>query len=155
MAEFQEIATICAPVEKVFEYRLNVKTLPEYNPDVTDLVALQDEPAEGAVYEFKVKAGGGVSLKTKLTIERIDREAYELVFVMDSLMNARELVKFTAIEENGEPATRIEFNMKVLTPGGPLAPLLDKLFVIKSARTQVLQELRLMKKNLEASSAAR
>lgn len=150
MAEFQEIATILAPVNKVFEYRLNVKTLPEYNPDVSELVALQDSDAEeGSIYEFKVKAGGGLNLKTKLTIERVDREKRELVFFMDSLMRARELVKFTAIEEEGMPATRIEFNMKVLTPGGPVAPLIDALFVTRSARAQVLKELRLMKKNLE------
>ena len=150
MAEFQEIATIRAPVEKVFEYRLNVKTLPEYNPDVTDLVASQEEAGEGAVYEFRVKAAPGISFKTKLTIERVDRERHELVFYMDSLLNARELVKFTAVDDDGYPATRIEFNMNVLTPGGPLAPVLDVLFVVRSARSQVLQELRLMKQNLEA-----
>lgn len=70
-------------------------------------------------------------------------------------MPGREVCTFVPIEDDGQTATRVEIDMTINTSGGPFIPLIDSLFVVPNARSQLLLELELMKERLEAEPPAR
>jgi uncharacterized protein YndB with AHSA1/START domain len=141
MGSFVATTVIDAPIERVFDYRLEVRNLPRYNPDVSELRALFDgPPAVGSTYELKVKIAPLLRLGCRLRISRIERP-HMLEFAMTSLLDAREVCSFESIESG---RTRLRFETHVATPGGPLSGLLDVLFVVPAGRRQVARELELM-----------
>jgi hypothetical protein len=74
VGRFAASAFVEAPCERVFDYRLNVLNLPDYNAAVTHLCALQSGPAsEGAEYEFRLRLAGGLHVPVRLTIRSVER----------------------------------------------------------------------------------
>src|SRR5262245_37328052 len=87
----------------------------------------------------------GFAFRTELTIREIEAPR-RLVFDLTSLMKAREVCTFEPVDD----ATLVRFETNVSTTGGPLAPLIDRWFVVPNARRQMERELLLMKKRLES-----
>jgi uncharacterized protein YndB with AHSA1/START domain len=138
MGRFEKIAIIDAPIERVFDYRLDVSNLPAYNPDVSELRALfEGAPEVGSAYEFRVRIAPLFRAKCRLTIARIERP-HVLEFEMQSLMRAREICTFERVEGG---KTRLRFETEVDTPGGPFARLIDAIFVEPIGRSQVSREV--------------
>jgi uncharacterized protein YndB with AHSA1/START domain len=147
MGDFVGSTVIRAPRERVFDYRLDLRNLPAYNPDVLGVRALANQPpGPGASYEFRVRIQPGLRISGTLTIVEVERPL-RLTLAVQSIMNAREICTFETVAEG----TRVEFRTIVDTPGGPLRWLVDKLFVLPNTRRQVLRELALMKEKLEIS----
>ena len=65
------------------------------------------------------------------------------------IMNARETCTFAVTTVAGAPATELTFATEVPSIRGPLAPLVDRLFVIPNLKKQTLRELEWMKGCLE------
>ena len=157
MGSFVGTALIEAPRERVFAYRLDVRTLPAYNPDVHD-VREDSSPPAGAhsAWRFRLRLGPGWTTDARLVVVE-SAPPGRLVFEIDSLMRAREVCTFEEAElgaiEERRPGTRVRFETEVATPGGPLAPLVDAVFVMPNLRRQTARELDLMKRNLEAAAS--
>ena len=150
MGRYVGTRTIAAPIESVFEYRLDLHNLPAYNPDVRDLRLLRGEPAgEGSTYSFRLRLAPGTWTRAVLTVGATERPK-RLQFRIASLMNAREICDFEPAEMNGKAATRVSFDYSVQTRGGPFAPLIDTIFVNPVMRRQVEREMKLMAARLEA-----
>jgi hypothetical protein len=148
MGTFAETALISAPVERVFDYRLDVNNLPHYNPDVSDFRACSEgTPTVGSTYEFRVKVAPWMRARVRLVITRIERPRL-IEFEMRTWFRVRELCTFEPVEEGR--TTRLRFETRVDTPGGPLAPLLDALFVVPLGRRQVARELALIPRGVGA-----
>ena len=64
-------------------------------------------------------------------------------------MNARETCTFAVTTVSGAPATELTFATEIPSIRGPLAGLVDRLFVIPNLKKQTLRELELMKRCLE------
>jgi hypothetical protein len=152
VARFTTHAIIEAPCERVFDYRLDVMTLPEYNLGVVGLRRVSGDPgAEGSVYEFKVGLMGPVRVQVRLRVGKVDRPR-RIEFLMESVYPAREVCTFAPVA--GRPgATRVEFEATVATPEGPVGRLMDALFAAPNLRRQVGAELVLMKERLERGSS--
>jgi len=146
MASVVESVVIRAPCEEVFDYRLRFENLPEYNPDVVSMRCAA-EPGEGARYRFRVRLRPFGTVACTLIVESVERPR-RIEIVLRSLLPAREVTTF---EPTGD-GTRVELDMRVPTPGGPLAPVLDRLFVVPNARRQMAAELARMKRVLEGRS---
>ena len=134
-----ESELIRAPCEVVFDYRLELANLPRYNPDVTDL------RHEAGAYQFRVRLFPGVRWPCRLTVTEADRPR-RIRFAIESMFRAEECCSF----EETHQGTRVRFETKVASPGGPVGKLLDQLFVIPTLRRQLRQELRLMREQLES-----
>jgi Polyketide cyclase / dehydrase and lipid transport len=124
--------------ERVFEYRRNVETLPEYNPAVFGL------RRAGEAYLFRVRMLGGFSVPVALTIVEATPPT-RLVFDMMSLIDAQEICTFEPVAEG----TRLRFEMRIATPPGALGWLVGRAFAVPNARRQVAAELEAMKVRLE------
>jgi uncharacterized protein YndB with AHSA1/START domain len=127
--------TIRAPRERVFAYRRDVTKLPEYNPNVRGI-----EEHAGQSYRFRVRLMPGLTVKATLRVAEA-KEPERIVFEISSLMKAREVCTF----EDADGGTRVRFEVTIDSPGG----LIDRWFVVPSARRQFALELRLMKERLE------
>jgi hypothetical protein len=149
VAHYVATRTIAAPIESVFAYRLDLRNLPAYNPNVRDLRSLRGEPAqEGSAYAFRLRLAPGAWTRAELSIGLAERPS-RLEFLISSLMNAREVCAFEPTEMDGRAATRVSFDYTVQTRGGFLAPLLDAVFVNPVMRRQVEREMELMAAQLE------
>lgn len=151
MGRYVGTRTIAAPIESVFAYRLDLRNLPAYNPDVRDLRLLRGEPAaaEGSVYTFRLRLAPGIWTRAVLTVAVAERPM-RLEFHIASLMEAREVCAFEPSEANGTESTKVSFDYTVKTRGGFFAPLFDMIFVNPVMRRQVEREMRLMAAQLEA-----
>jgi uncharacterized protein YndB with AHSA1/START domain len=146
---------IHAPIERVFDYRLDVHNLPEYNPNVHDVEVVSKGPTvEGRTFRFQLRMGPGLWTSVNLTVRNVERPS-RLEFCIESLMDAREVCVFESVENGGRGATLIRFEYTVNTRGGFLAPLVDAIFVRPSMRRLVDEELDLIKARLEASRTGR
>jgi hypothetical protein len=131
MGRYVGTRTIAAPVDSVFAYRLDLRNLPAYNPDVRGLQLLRGEAAaEGSVYTFRLRLAPGAWTRAVLTVA-------------------------VAAEMNGMASTKVSFDYTVKTRGGFFAPLLDRIFVNPVMQRQVERELRLMAAQLEAVPGVR
>jgi hypothetical protein len=149
MARFEATQLIAAPIEEVFRFRLDLTTLPSYNPDVSDVRLVEGEPlSRGATYTFQLRVAPGWTTSARLTVTEVDSPV-RLKFSIDSLMKAREICTFSVTTVNGTRGTEVKFATEVDSKGGPLAPLVDRLFVVPNLRKQTLRELELMKRCLE------
>jgi len=152
MVKYVGTRDIDAPVEAIFDYRLDVRNLPDYNPDVRDVEVLHaGDAGDGSIFCFRLRIAPGLSTRVTLTVRNVHPPAY-LEFDIQSLMNAREVCFFEATERGEKRSARIRFEYTVETPGGLLAPLLDAVFVRPSTRRQVERELDLIKQRLEEST---
>jgi hypothetical protein len=149
VARFAANTVIEAPCERVFDYRLNLLTLPEYNPGVTGLQQVSGtRGAEGSLYEFRVRVMGPLSVQVRLTVGKVERPR-RIEFLMKSTYPAREVCAFNPVD--GRPAaTRVDFEATVDTPAGAIGRFIDAFFVTPNLRRQVSRELTLIKERLEA-----
>ncbi|MBK7972568.1 MAG: SRPBCC family protein [Deltaproteobacteria bacterium] len=149
MPRFEARTTIAAPIEKVFRFRLDLTTLPRYNPDVSDVRLVAGEALQpGATYTFRLRIAPGWT--TTATLRVTDVEAPVRVgFAIESIMNARETCTFAVTTVAGALATELTFATEVPSVRGPLAPLVDRLFVVPNLKKQTLRELEWMKGCLE------
>lgn len=155
MGRYVGTRTIAAPIESVFAYRLDLRNLPAYNPDVRGLQLLRGEAAaEGSVYTFRLRLAPGAWTRAVLTVAVAERPI-RLEFHITSLMDAREVCAFEPAEMNGMASTKVSFDYSVKTRGGLFAPLLDMIFVNPVMQRQVEREMRLMAARLEAEPGVR
>ena len=149
MATYTETTEIAAPIERVFEYRLDFTNLPSYNPDVPACAPRGDTPAgEGCVYDFLLRYPGRHMRSEVLTVVAAEYPRL-IVIELDALMNATETCHF---EARGPGRTFVVFEADVEIPGGRLAPVLEALFVKRAWHRQVSRELRLMAELLDTSA---
>jgi len=145
VATIVETITIRAPRERVFEYRLDLRNLPDYNPDVVELESLTPgPPRDGSRYRFRVRLAPSLRVRTTLTISEVDAPA-RIVFEMRSLLDAREVCTF----ETAGDTTRVRFETTVQSPRGLLGAIADRWLVAPSAQRQVRAELARMRERLE------
>lgn len=138
-------ATIAAPLEAVFDYRLDFATLPAYNPNVNNLrQVVGDGPGKGAEYLFDLVLVEGVDpIESPLRVLEVDRAARIVIETGPGHM-ARETCTFS--DTGG--ATVCEFDTVLTFPGELDDASADA--VRAQGLAQVELELQLMKKILEA-----
>ena len=144
---YSEEAVVEAPPETAYAYRLDFgKTLPEYNPNVSNMRRTHggDEAGTAGTYEFDVtmpEMGG--TLPTKLHVVEANEPARIVNETQSGVFTAREDVTFTRTEGG----TRVRFDVTVSFPDdmAAVAPIAER-----SGREQVRLELDHMKKHLEA-----
>src|SRR5438132_782493 len=109
MARFEATQLIAAPIEDVFRFRLDLTTLPRYNPDVSDVELVEGQAlARGATYTFKLHVAPGWTTTARLTVTEVDAPV-RLGFAIDSLMAAREICTFAVTTVNGTRGTELRF----------------------------------------------
>ena len=149
MPRLEARTTIQARIDDVFRFRLDLTTLPRYNPDVTDVRLVAGEALKpGATYTFRLRVTPGWTTTSTLRVTEVDAPS-RVGFAIESIMNARETCTFAVTTVSGAPATELTFATEVPSIRGPLAGLVDRLFVIPNLKKQTLRELELMKRCLE------
>jgi uncharacterized protein YndB with AHSA1/START domain len=141
---YTESIDIEAPIERVYEYRLDFTNLPDYNPGVSNFRQVAgDRPGAGAEYLFDlVLIEGAPPMETPIRV--LDARAPELV-VFDTGPGyiARETCTFAPAGDG----TRAEFAYVVTIPGEVDEATIK--MVVDTGSAQARTELELMKKNLE------
>jgi hypothetical protein len=145
MGTYTEEIRVAAPPGVAYAYRLDFSNLPDYNPKVADLRQTGGGVGVGAAYEFRVRIAGLYRAPVRLRVVEANEPSL-IVVELDALFNGVEQCRF---EPDGA-GTLLTFTTTIETKGGPLAPLLDRLFVIPSGRRQVRGELQLMRRALES-----
>jgi hypothetical protein len=146
---YTEEIRVAAPPRIAYAYRLDFSNLPAYNPKVADLRQTAGGVGVGAEYEFRIRIAGLYRAPVRLRVVEA-KEPSLIVVEIDALFDAVERCRF---EPDGA-GTRLTFTTAVETKGGPLAPLVDRLFVLPSGRSQVRSELERMRRALESRHAA-
>lgn len=149
MARVFRTAVIEAPVERVFDYRLDVRNLPSYNPSVTNLIPVAERADldVGARYTFRVRLAPLLHVRCTLTIARIERPRL-VEFSISSWIDATEVCVFEPVESGR--ATRVRFETVIDTPGGWIAPLANTMFVVPFAGAQIDGELARLRSRLSS-----
>lgn len=140
-----EAAEVAVPVERAFDYRLDFRNLPNYNPNVSNFRRVDggsgSEPGAGAEYLFDLTLGGATA-ESPIRVLEADRPR-RIVFETGPGYMAREVCAFTP---SGSGA-RCEFTITVSIPGE-----IDdqtRAAIEATSREQLGLEMDLMKKNLE------
>jgi hypothetical protein len=142
---YTEEIRVAAPPGVAYAYRLDFSNLPAYNPTVADLRQTAGGPGVGAEYEFRVRIAGLYRAPVRLRVVEAD-EPSRIVVELEALFGAVEECRF---EPDGA-GTRLTITTSVETKGGPLAPLLDRLFVLPTGRCQLRAELLRLRRALES-----
>lgn len=148
MAEIRssEAAEIAAPVEAVFEYRLDFMNLPDYNPSVTNMRRIDggSAPGPGAEYAFDLALpGADVPMETPLRVLEAHHPK-RIVFETGPGFMAREVCDFAPAHDG----TRARFEITLTIPGD-----LDeqtRTAFAANTKEQARLELDLIKKALES-----
>lgn len=149
MADFRyaEAGEIAAPIEKVFDYRLDYTNLPEYNPNVAN-VRREDggsEPGVGAHYVFDLSLPGMGTVEAFLKVLEVERPARIAQDTGSGGMAVRELCTF----EETRGGARVEFEVRMDLPDE--VGEADRSALEARGREQLRLELDLMKKILEGA----
>ena len=150
-----ETAFIGAPPERVFDYRLDARNLPLYNPDVSRVELLDGGPVTAGSpvggpssadtrYAFRLRLAPWLHCRCCMRVTRAERPR-RIEFAIDSIMDAHELCTFEPAGA-GQAGTRLRFSIRVRGTLGPLAPLLRALVLAPQMR----RELRMMKAQIES-----
>lgn len=139
-----------APVEAVYAYRLDLRHLADYNPNVSNLSPTDpgDESGEGSVYTFDVAIEGIGTVPTTLRIVAADPPA-RIENEMSAGLVAREVCTFAPRGEG----THVAFEVAVEVPDDLDGP--GRAFIEASGRAQVRLELEGIKRALEGSGGGR
>jgi hypothetical protein len=140
---YTEQIRIEAPPRVVYAYRLDFSNLPDYNPSVVDFRQTRGGLGVGAEYEFRVRIAGFYRVPVRLVVVEAD-EPRLIVVALEAMFDAVERCRF---EPDGD-GTLLTVATAIETRGGPLAPLIDRLFAIPTGRRQVRRELQLMRRAL-------
>lgn len=128
--------------EVAYAYRRDFTNLPRYNPDVVDLVTVDER-----TYRFKLRMG---PLRIPVTLGVTEEDPpHRLVCTIDVFMPAVEECRF----EPTPAGTRLTFTTEVDSRSGPLKSLVDRLFVVPNGLRQVRRELDLMATLLQEPAA--
>ena len=151
MASFEATRFIQAAREDVFAYRLNVHTLPEYNPGVARVRLTWGDGGVGSRYAFPLRLGPVLRIHVQLTVVVAERSR-RILFRIDALgTQAEEECFFDSLSQG----TQVRFRTSVQPlPVGPLESLMDRLFVVPNLKRQTLGELDLMKRCIERRAPA-
>lgn len=142
---YAEAGEIGAPIETVFDYRLDyARTLPEYNPNVTNIRRTDGGSGlgPGAYYVFDLTLEGMGSMEAMLEVLQVERPT-RIVQKTGSGMFVDEVCTFTPTAGG----TRVEFAVTMELPDGMDEQGLA--FLESSGRGQLRLELEIMKKVLE------
>lgn len=148
MAEirYAESIEIGVPPEAVFDYRLDFTTLPDYNPNVSNLKRTdgRSEPGVGAEYTFDLTLPGAPEpMENPIRVTEATRPS-RIVFDTGPGYMATEDCLFTPVGAGG---TAVEFAYTISFPGD-VDEATSKL-IETSGREQARIELENMKKILE------
>ena len=135
-----------APPEAMFEYRLDYeRTLPEYNPNVSDIVRTDGggKLGAGAAYAFQVEIPEMGAMPTTLTVTEAERPARIVNELGSGLIMARETCTF--VPSDGGTLVTFEVTLSFPEEMAGIAEMAEQ-----SGRDQVRLELDLMKKALES-----
>lgn len=131
----------CTPAV-AYAFRRDFTNLPRYNPDVADLVTVDER-----TYAFRLRIGPArMPVTLRVTAEE---PPHRLVCELDTLMPAVEECRFDACPDG----TLLTFTTEVDSRCGPLRPLVDRFFVVPTGLRQVRRELDLMADLLQEPAA--
>ena len=147
MAEinYTEAVDIAAPVERVYDYRLDFTNLPDYNPSVSNFRQTAGEgPGVGAEYVFDLEiAPGAPPMESPIKVTTAERPS-RIVFDTGPGFMATEDCTFRA---DGD-LTHVEFAYVVRIPGDIDDATRDA--IVAQGSGQARTELDHMKKALES-----
>lgn len=136
MAKIEMVARLKAPVNEVFSYIADFRTLHEYNPSIICVEAIGDGPtAVGGRYWITMSMFGR-TIRPVLTITEMKRN--ELIATkLDAFIPAIEKRLFAASGNETEFLFTIEFSSKWPLVGPLVDAILVKLFAQRQAQTEV------------------
>lgn len=147
MAEvrYAESVEIAVSPEVVYDYRINFTTLPDYNPNVSNLRRTDagNAPGAGAEYLFDLTLGGGPPMENPIRVVEATRPS-RIVFDTGPGYMAREDCTFSPVGAGG---TAVEFAYTISFPGDVDDDA--RSLIENSGREQARMELDNMKKILE------
>ncbi len=136
MAKIEMSTRLNAPVDEVFSYVAEFRTLREYNPSVVSVEALSDTlPAVGARYRITMSMFGH-EIRPVLTVTQM--KLNELIETrLDAFIPATEKRLFAASGSQTDLFFSIEFSCRFPLLGVILDVLLVWLFAGRQARTEM------------------
>jgi uncharacterized protein YndB with AHSA1/START domain len=142
---YSESIEIAVPPEVVYDYRLDFTTLPDYNPNVSNLRRVDHgiDPGPGADYLFDLTLPGAPPMENPLRVVEATRPS-RIVFDTGPGFMASENCTFAPVGAGG---TAVEFAYTISFPGD-----IDdetRSLIENSGREQARLELENMKKILE------
>lgn len=143
---YTEGADIGAPIERIFDYRLDYLTLAEYNPNVSNVRRTDggSEPGAGAAYRFDLTIPGMGQMESIIRVKEVDRPRRIVQDSGTDYMVANEICTFGPLPGGG---TRVEFTVELDLPDDAKDGLG---FLEQSGREQLRIELHTLKKILES-----
>jgi Polyketide cyclase / dehydrase and lipid transport len=151
MAEIEERTVIAAPVDAVFDYRLDfASNLMACNPSVRAVVQTHgDGPGVGSAYRVRVRLAPALTTGATLTVTEAVRPLH-VADLAESFLSAHEVVSFEPrLLPDGRVGTEVGFVVRT-SPEGRWWRLLDAVVLPWLTRRQVRTELRRMRHDLES-----
>ena len=147
LAKIEMVTRLKAPVNEVFSYVADFRTLRDYNPSVDRVAPIGDGfPAVGARYEITMSMFGP-RIRPVLTITQMTEN--ELIATrLDAFIPAVEKRLFTPSGNETEFSFTIEFSSKLPLLGSLIDAVLVRLF----ARRQAQTEIRLLEKHFNQTN---
>ena len=144
--EVVERIDIAAPAEKVWGYRLDYTTLPDYNPNVTGLERVDGgaELGVGAVYRFQVDMGAG-PVDSTLRV----REAVPHSRIVNDIEGPGASATETITVRHVQGGAQLEFVMSAQVPDGLDGQTMAAMEA--GGRAQIVLELENIKAALEGT----
>lgn len=144
MAKIEMVTRLKAPVNEVFSYIADFRTLRDYNPSVVRVDPIGDgSPAVGGRYGITMSMFGR-SIRPVLTITEMT-ENQLIATRLDAFIPAIEKRLFSDSGNETEFTFTIEFSSKLPV----LGPLIDAMLVRLFAGRQAQTEIRLLEKHFE------
>lgn len=141
------VTRLKAPVNQVFSYVADFRTLRDYNTSVVQVDPIGDgSPAVGSRYGITMSIFGR-SIRPVLTITEMTKNQL-IATRLDAFIPAIEKRLFTPSGNETEFSSTIEFSSKVPL----LGPLIDALLVRLFAGRQAKIEIRLLEKHFDQTN---